>query len=622
MEASNNSLPRPTAVVSMDTTNSSKKRKRPKDVPSHTRILAACDACRVSKTRCDSARPTCAKCAERGVGCHYPDKDPFSIFETWGKKILNAVEEQGRLLSSLSENGFQPRPDQHQMSRLLDMDGDNLETMSRKDTPWTPITGSDMILGWSVFPQERPVSTFPSSEYAEKPKPSDLEVSNPSPERMFELRDIYISKIQGKNPIVDADQLDAHIAYVLENGFGWSATSCLVLLVFALAAVWGNYPDDERRNIESDEELDLYPRQRVTMAVPDHRMRESLMYIAMAQKRMSTAYLDDSLLGVVCFCLFGMWYQYNIEPIPGWKMFRTASMMWEAYNLKHSDGKTQRPKQEESLEQRLYWTCLKSECEVRHELNGLPSCTLQESSFPYALPTFPTIESFGQSPVDSTRHEQSTTLSYYYYLAEISLRRLLNRTRSAATVLSPNIDSLTASQLADTLQKLEGQLQQWLDCLPPALRFHIPPDSRPSPDEPELVKLMRERYAEVRELLCRAYLYMCLHGGMRLTRSQVETFGAHASLGLRLSIYRIQTENAFFRHPGSWGACRVRFNHALCLIAAFRGKQAGVESAAHVVVPPLWRECVGMVQERLETWGDQGGGIREMAVLLDWLLKQ
>lgn len=177
-----------------------------------------------------------------------------------------------------------------------------------------------------------------------------------------------MSKIQGKNPIVDADQLDAHIAHVLDNGFGWSATSCLVLLVFALAAVWGNYPDDERRSVETDEELDLYPRQRLTMALPDHRMRESLMYIAMAQKRMSTAYLDDSLLGVVCFCLFGyvprpdvkwnsdltigtnrMWYQYNIEPIPGWKMFRTASMMWEAYNLKHSDGKTHRPKQEESM---------------------------------------------------------------------------------------------------------------------------------------------------------------------------------------------------------------------------------------------------------------------------------
>lgn len=122
---------------------------------------------------------------------------------------------------------------------------------------------------------------------------------------MFELRDIYMTKIQIKNPIVDADHLDAHIAYVLDNGFGWSTTSCLVLLVFALAAVWGNYPDDERRAVESDEEPSPYSRQRFTVAVPDHRMRESLMYVMMAQKRMSVAYLDDSLLGVVCFCLFG-----------------------------------------------------------------------------------------------------------------------------------------------------------------------------------------------------------------------------------------------------------------------------------------------------------------------------
>lgn len=216
---------------------------------------------------------------------------------------------------------------------------------------------------------------------------------------------------------------------------------------------------------------------------------------------------------------------------------------------------------------------------------------------------------------------QSTASSYYYYLAEISLRRLLNRTRSAATLLSPAMDSFTASQLADILQKLEDQLQQWLDCLPAALRFNIPPETFPPPDEPELVKLMRERYVEVRELLCRAYLYMCLHGGMRLTRSQVETFGIQASAGLRLSVYRIQTENPFFRHPGSWGACRVRFNHALCLIGAVRGKNAGLESAIHVVVPPAWRECVSMVRHRLSTWSDQGAGIRELSILLDWLME-
>ena len=234
------------------------------------------------------------------------------------------------------------------------------------------------------------------------------------------------------------------------------------------------------------------------------------------------------------------------------------------------------------------------------------------------------IEAMEQSKAETNQETstiQSTASSYYFYLAEISLRRLLNRIRNAATLLSPTIDASTANELDDILQKLENQLQQWLDCLPPALRFHVPPDSRPPPNEPELVKLVRERYVEVRELLCRAYLYMCLHGGKRLTSSQAEAFGAHASAGLRLSIYRIQTENPFFRHPGSWGACRVRFNHALCLIAATRGKNAGVESAVHIVVPPTWRESVSMVQHRLETWSDQGAGIGELSMLLNWLAK-
>jgi len=114
-----------------------------------------------------------------------------------------------------------------------------------------------------------------------------------------------MTKIQPKNPIIDADQLEEHIADVLENGFGWTASSCLVLLVFALAAIWGNYPEDERRLTEPDEQGSPYSGRYITMAVPEHRLRESLGYFVMAQKRMFAAHLDASLLGVVCFCLLG-----------------------------------------------------------------------------------------------------------------------------------------------------------------------------------------------------------------------------------------------------------------------------------------------------------------------------
>ncbi|KUL85005.1 hypothetical protein ZTR_07763 [Talaromyces verruculosus] len=502
---------------------------------------------------------------------HFSDRERF---ESLGERILVAVERQQKVLDELvaqrTDRGPTPFITE---TRDLDssLDDVDLEIISRNDTPKTPITGSDMILSWPIFPRNKPVHTFPAYAYSEKEKnidphrqqtmlPSMIGYDGSQRRRILELRDIYMSKIQIKNPIVDACELDEHLTKVLEKGFDWSASSCLVLLVLSLAAIWGDYPHNDRRTkvdcIVSYE--GLKQTEFVTNSVPEHRMRESLGYFSMARERMSTAQLDDSLLGVACFCLFGMWYQYNIEPIPGWKMFRTASMLWEAYNLKHRDGTTERSKQEQSLEQRLYWTCLKSECEVRYELTNLPS--------------------------SSSGHEQSIedSPSYYYYLAEISLRRLLNRARNAVVILNPDVDSATASILAETLCKLNYQLEQWLEYLPPVLRFNRPLECLPPPNEPELVKLVRERYVEVRELLCRAHLYLCLHCGTTLSREQTRLYGAKASEGAKVT---------------------------------------GVCSAEYVVVPPAWADSVRRVIERLEVWSEEGGGIRELAKLLRWLME-
>lgn len=208
--------------------------------------------------------------------------------------------------------------------------------------------------------------------------------------------------------------------------------------------------------------------------------------------------------------------------------------------------------------------------------------------------------------------------SSYYYLAEIFLRRLLNRARNAVRVLSPDIDPPTIKSLAETLTQLEGQLQQWVDCLPHTLRFNMPLESAPGPKEGELMKLSRERYVEVRELLCRAYLYLCIH--VPLDPGMAALYGVKASEALHLAVYRIQTEVPFFRHPGSWGACRVRFNHALCLIAGFRAKLTQRPSAEYVTIPPDWADCVRVVIERLKIWGQEGGGIKELSVLLEWLM--
>lgn len=114
-----------------------------------------------------------------------------------------------------------------------------------------------------------------------------------------------MAKIWIKNPIVDPGQLDFYIAQVLENGIEWTASSCLVLVIFALAAIWGNYPEDETREIPYHEPSFSPQVTYVTISVPEHRIKESLTFLSMARKRISTAYLDDTLLGVQCLCLFG-----------------------------------------------------------------------------------------------------------------------------------------------------------------------------------------------------------------------------------------------------------------------------------------------------------------------------
>ena len=131
---------------------------------------------------------------------------------------------------------------------------------------------------------------------------SGVETLNPSLVRMLELRDIFLAKIEPKCPIVDVEELNAYIFNIAEDGFGWSASSCMVLLVFAMAAIWGQYPNDERRLVVTG---GANTRDPYTLAIPEHRIKESSIYFAMAQRRMSAASLDDSLHGVLCYYLFG-----------------------------------------------------------------------------------------------------------------------------------------------------------------------------------------------------------------------------------------------------------------------------------------------------------------------------
>ena len=85
---------------------------------------------------------------------------------------MTAIESQGRILHEISQSagGRITRDNSEVIEKPVDED-ENPETMSRKDVLWTPITGSDNILEWSVFAANKPIQTLPTSAYRVKLNP-------------------------------------------------------------------------------------------------------------------------------------------------------------------------------------------------------------------------------------------------------------------------------------------------------------------------------------------------------------------------------------------------------------------------------------------------------------------
>ena len=146
---------------------------------------------------------------------------------------------------------------------------------------------------------------------------------------------------------------------------------------------------------------------------------------------------------------------YTMRPLQGWSAFHQAGSVYSLYlkgqaSLRERSDKSSaitRPS-ERRLEQRLYWTVLKSECEVRTQLD-LPQSDLCKVGYPHLFPTPPTPPSPVRSPQEAFRpqtpvstttassqilsmascssQQNSEEQSWFYYLGEIALRRIENR---------------------------------------------------------------------------------------------------------------------------------------------------------------------------------------------------
>lgn len=280
---------------------------------------------------------------------------------------------------------------------------------------------------------------------------------------------------------------------------------------------------------------------------------------------------------------------YTLRPIASWNHFHQASTTYHLYlkltcgpnggdtfspNFQHLSLKT---KVERRIEQSLYWSCFKSECEFRVEL-PLPQSEIADFEYPNLFPSPPSPAAAGMSPrttppsvlhasddldfnhvlggpammggspglnsddTDIRQHSKrlcNEEESWYYYLTEIALRRIGNRIINTF-YRQDHCTWMDIKPLISIALEFDAQVSAWSANLPPAMqqyetsssirapRFDPPSNDRHSSASKELSWATENRLLEMRSWLYQPFLYYAVHVGYfdgPLTSPTLEGFG-------------------------------------------------------------------------------------------------
>ncbi|KAK7458410.1 hypothetical protein Landi51_01233 [Colletotrichum acutatum] len=460
--------------------------------------------------------------------------------------------------------------------------------------------GLDSVLEWPIFPKPVPFAIDPFSHAS--PRGDAFSPRSPPAMEFYELSrlvDLYLTNVHPMNPVVDAQMLRQMLKQVAENGPDWSASTCIVALSCALGAI------SQR------------PGQRTPSGTPrgysvEPNRHLASRYWSVAEKRLGFSMGSPGWESVQCLCLAGLTMPAKAE--------------------------TPEFPQSLSIEQILYFTCFKSEwyalcgiflrilldlwlrfgcSELAFELS-LPGSILAGVDYPYSLPTPPTL---GVMNLDN-KALMMEQRSWYYYLAEISARHLIDRFTQAQKRCPPHPTEHGIDRMLEVFEVFDAQLSDWYESLPPPISFQIPTgDIAPLGDD--LCQMLRGRYLAMKELLCRPFVRLASTISIALTVSEhmVARVAELASRGLQYCLFRIQATSST-PHHGLWLQLRGFVTCSLILTAAERAQSIpSLNMPTKVTYPHSWKRTIFAQKEILSNcWEFEEGGISDCARVLDWAL--
>ncbi|KAL1876576.1 hypothetical protein Daus18300_002820 [Diaporthe australafricana] len=460
------------------------------------RATIACEVCRSRKSRCDGTKPKCKLCTELGAECVY--REPGIKLDAGDKLILerlNRIESLLQINIVNHSNGINIAQGSPNLSSgTTALSGENLLVQSASGN-----FGSVLLSGgigtWT--PNNTNISTMPkihtnaALHLLQWPLIRDL-VSRPYDPQILLQLEMAREPLHSltKTPCVDLSNTTAYIeAYfervniwyacvnpytwrshyrlALSNGFREGAESCIVLLVLALgqASLRGS----------------------ISRVVPQEDP-PGLQYFTAAWALLPGMMTSNNVLAAQCHLLASAYLFYLVRPLEAWNLLCTTSNKLQLLLM----SPNRIPPDQRELTERIYWNSLLCESDLLAELD-LPHSGVVHFEENVGLP----------GGFEGDENEAVGRDDLWYFLAEIALRRLLNR----VSQLIYSKDSMaTTTSLEPVVAELDFQLTQWYESLPLPLQFPFARTMLPDPVQ----TVLRLRFFACRTIIYRPYILAVL----------------------------------------------------------------------------------------------------------------
>lgn len=193
---------------------------------------------------------------------------------------------------------------------------------------------------------------------------------------------------------------------------------------------------------------------------------------------------------------------------------------------------------------------------------------------------------------------------WFFYLAEIALRRLGNRILNY--IYRHNSTGTSAANIDEAIINFEDQAAGWLSSLPPALKLDDEINENAA-----LKFILKGHLLDCYEMMYWPFIVDAVHA--RPLSPAAETF---ARKGLQICVERIEkNESGFFhRHHGTWLMLRSCTRSALVLLAANRAP------ALANLLPPGWEREVYKVMNMLRHWREDSRDVADRLDIIEKLM--